>query len=614
MIRPFFRVVVVNLRTGKADTLELPGRDQWLGGSGLAALLFEKFGDPAGAWDAPDQPLIFAIGPLTGYFPLMSKTVCGFLSPYHGQYAESHAGGRSALALRFADMDALVVTGRAPRPGVLCVGSRRMEVMDAPFLWGQDVFTTGKLLRRMLPGGGERSILRIGPAGENGCAFACVNVDTYRHFGRLGAGAVMGAKNLKAIAILGDASFPLPEGRDYPDAFKDIHGLVTQTAMMSKYHDLGTAGNVAALNELKSLPWRNLQASTDPGVEGISGERLAEDALLRNAACAGCPVGCIHVGLLREKFMADHRYLYRQVAYDYEPVFALGSMLGVTSAPAMFGLMDAVEREGLDCMSSGVALAWATEALERGAVTEAETLGPLRFGDAEGYKAAIRRLGAAENEFYRLLARGTMTAARRYDGEDYACVLGQEMAGYATGEGFFVSEALSFRHSHLDSSAYSADQKPQQERDPAKVAAGFVKDEAARCVLTSMTACLFARGVYTRERLERALTSLGYAGAAANLDAAGRDIQKLRWRLRLRGGYDPARAVIPKRYAEVVTWKGPIDAQYMETLRRAYAAEIMALGSEPGPGSVDSVGSGDSASSNTAAGPDKGNSTDAGRT
>ena len=579
MIRPHFRVLVVDLTTRKTHIENVPGRETWLGGSGLAALLFEKYGDPGLPWHDPRQPLIFAIGPLTGYFPLMSKTVCSFLSPYHGQYTESHAGGRSALALRFADMDALVVIGKAARPCVLSVGSKHMDIKDAPFLWGKDVFTTGKMVRNMLPGSGTRSIMRIGPAGENGCAYACINVDTYRHFGRMGSGAVMGAKNLKAIALQGDASFPLPEGKEYAKVFKEIYEQLTETTMMSKYHDLGTAGNVAALNELKSLPWRNLQATTDPGIDGISGERFAKDMLLRNAACAGCPVGCIHIGFLREKFMADHRYLYRQVAYDYEPIFSLGSMLGMNDGFGVLGLMDAVEREGLDCMSGGVALAWATEALEKGHITEAETLTPLKFGEAEGYKKAIHHLGVGTNDFYKRLAQGTMKAATHYNGQDYACVLGQEMAGYATGESFFVSESLSFRHSHLDSSAYSADQKPQ-DLDAPKIVAGFVKDEASRIVLTSMVGCLFARGVYTTERLQQALTSLGYAEVAANLDTAGQDIQRLRWRLRMRSGYAPMQATIPKRYSEVVTWKGPINTEFMETLRKTYAARLMELGRE----------------------------------
>ena len=95
-----------------------------------------------------------------------------------------------------------------------------------------------------------------------------------------------------------------------------------------KYHDIGTPINMAVLNEIKALPIRNLQATSDPAMAGISGEQFAEAALLRNAACSGCPVGCIHIGFVRERFQKEHRYLYRQVSYDHEPIFALGAMLG----------------------------------------------------------------------------------------------------------------------------------------------------------------------------------------------------------------------------------------------------------------------------------------------
>jgi aldehyde:ferredoxin oxidoreductase len=106
--------------------MDIDGRNTVAGGSGLAALLFEKYALLDKPWDEPGQPLIFTIGPLTGYFPLMSKTVCAFKSPYHDQFAESHGGGRSALSLRFADYDALVITGRAKTPSALIVGSRQI--------------------------------------------------------------------------------------------------------------------------------------------------------------------------------------------------------------------------------------------------------------------------------------------------------------------------------------------------------------------------------------------------------------------------------------------------------------------------------------------------------
>src|SRR5512142_3270083 len=216
MIRDHFRVLLVGVNTGRGSVEPVDGRDTMAGGSGLAAHLFLKYALPDRPWNDPEQPFILAIGPLSGYFPLMSKTVCAFKSPYHDQYAESHGGGRSALSLRFADLDALVVTGRASRPSCIAIGSRHLEVKEVHYLWGRDLYTTGKMLRSMFRGAGHRSILRIGQAGENGSAMAGINVDSYRHFGRLGGGAVMGSKNLKGIVINGDGSFPLADSKDYP--------------------------------------------------------------------------------------------------------------------------------------------------------------------------------------------------------------------------------------------------------------------------------------------------------------------------------------------------------------------------------------------------------------
>src|SRR5512139_370492 len=136
-------------------------------------------------------------------------------------------------------------------------------------------------------------------------------------------------------------------------------------------------------------------------------------------------------------------------------------MLGVMDCFEVLKLIDVAEKMGLDVMSPGVALAWATEALGKGMITENETLVPLAFGDSTSYQAALHHLAYGTNEFYQILSQGTIKAAERYGGTDFACVLGQEMAGYATGEVFFVSQALGLRHSHLDAGGYSYDQKHQ---------------------------------------------------------------------------------------------------------------------------------------------------------
>ncbi len=584
MTNDFFRVLEVNLSTGQSRLHQIDGRTTAIGGSGLAALLFSRFGRVDLSWREEEQPFILTIGPLTGAFPLMSKTVAAFKSPYHDQYTESHAGGRSALALKFAGLDALVLIGRAKTLSSLEIGSRSIAIKDVAFMQGMDAYAAGKLLRRTSKGGsGHRSILRIGPAGEIGSAMACINADTYRHFGRLGGGAVLGNKNIKGIIIQGDGGFELPSDNGYKKLFAKVYSQVTGTKMMQKYHSLGTPANMQSLDDLQSLPWRNLQQSSDPeGIQGINGQRFADDALLRNGACSGCPVGCIHIGYVREKFSEDNRYIYRQVAYDYEPLFSCGSMLGITDAFAVLNVMDVFEKVSLDSMSGGVALAWATEALERGIISEKETVVPLAFGDAEGYRQAAHLLGTGANAFYLLLGQGTLAAARQYGGEDFACVLGQEMAGYATGELFFAAQSLGFRHSHLDTGGYSYDQK-HAERDVEKATAFLLDDEPGRCLLTSMVSCLFARSVYTPEVLADCLSSLGFDAVATDLDVSGERIRRHRWQLRFASGFVPEEVVLPKRYYKVNTWKGAIDGQYLDALRREYGRRLCAFAAPDTP-------------------------------
>ena len=574
----FFRILVVDLATGKARVEKMAGREGAAGGSGLAALLFERFGDPGQPWDNPEQPFILAIGPLTGLFPLMSKTVSAYISPYHDQYTESHAGGRSALALRFAGYDGLVLRGRAPVLSCLAIGGHHVRLRPVDFMAGMDVLRSGKLLRRMFPSGsGHRSILRIGPAGENGSAMACINVDTYRHFGRLGGGSVLGNKNIKGIVLCGEESMPIPERREYAKLFAHVYGLVTGTDMLRKYHNLGTAANLAHLNDIEALPWQNLQKTRDSRITGVTGARFADEALLRNGACSGCPVGCIHIGFIRQRFEEeDNRYLYHQVAYDYEPIFAAGTMLGLDSTFAVLRVLDVMEKQGLDAMSAGVALAWATEAAQKGLVSERETTVPLSFGDTAAYVRAVELLASGTNEFYRLLGQGTLACARQYGGEEFACVLGQEMAGYATGEVFFTAQALGFRHSHLDTGAYSYEQKhPEQDLDAAL--SFLINDEPGRCLLTSMVSCLFARSVYTPELLAQCLRVSGFTALADNVDTLGEAVRRHRWQIRFATGFRPEDIVLPKRFYRVRNWKGTVDADFLDRLKTEYGRRLAEL-------------------------------------
>lgn len=582
MMEDSFRILLVDVAVGKGKVITLDGRNRAVGGSGLAALLYSKYGRADLPWNAEAQPVIFSIGPLTGFFPLMSKMVCSFKSNYHGEYTESHAGGRAALSLKFAALDALVIVGKAQKLSCLSLGANHLEVKDATFLRGMDAVSSGKLIRRMFKSGsGHRSIMRIGPSGEIGSAMACINVDTYRHFGRMGGGAALGAKNIKGIVIHGDSDFQSPGGKDYRNIYKDVYKKVTSTDMMRKYHNLGTPANLQGLNDIQSLPWRNLQQTSDPGITTITGEKFADETLMRNGACAGCPVGCIHIGFIREKMAQDNRFHYHQVAYDYEPIFAAGTMLGVTNSFDVLRILDVMENVCLDAMSGGVALAWATEATEQGLISEKETLVPLKFGDAKAYLQAARYLGRGKNYFYRLLGQGTQKAAEEYGGKDFGCVLGQEMAGYATGELFFAAQTLGFRHSHLDTGAYSYDQK-HAEQDVQKGVDFLINDEPGRAYLTSMVSCLFARSIYTDDQLAECLQSVGFGNLADTIPETGEHIRRLRWQVRASTGFHPDNFSIPKRFYNVTTWKGPVDKEYLDGLKAEYGRRIQALIAEPG--------------------------------
>jgi aldehyde:ferredoxin oxidoreductase len=225
-------------------------------------------------------------------------------------------------------------------------------------------------------------------------------------------------------------------------------------------------------------------------------------------------------------------------------------------------------------MSAGVALAWATEATEKGIISQKETIVALRFGEAGGYRIAMEHLGRGANEFYRILSQGTLRAAAHYGGADFACVLGQEMGGYATGEVFFASQALGLRHSHLDSSGYSFDQK-YRDKDVTKAVEFLLKDEQGRVFLTSMVACLFARGVYSDELLATCLKSVGYGSLADNIGSVSKNIQQLRWKARIETGFKPETVTIPKRFFEITTGKGKIDEQFLTKLKDEYGRRII---------------------------------------
>ena len=570
----YIRVLYLDLTTKKIRIENREDLYSYLGGVGVASKLLEENLKPELDPMDPQQPVIFAIGAASTIFPVITKTVAMFWSPLTGELGESYAGGRMAMTLFLAGYDAIVITGSSDKPTYIAISRNNVEFKDARALWGLSCDEVGRVVREREPGGGKRSIIRIGPAGENLVNYACVCVDTYRHFGRLGLGAVLGSKKLKAISIVGDRDLPIKNFKEYFKVYQELYNRVTDTSIMSKYHDAGTPINIEPLNAAGGLPTKNLKQSVFEHGDKISGETFAHKNLVRKMACTGCPVGCIHIGQFRREFDKGHEYEAVSVSYDYELIFALGSFLGIKSSDEVLQLIEVVENLGLDAMSTGVVLGWATEALAKNLITLEQTLVPLAFGNTKDYITAIEYIACKKNEFYSILAQGAEKASDIYGGKDFAMTFGKnEMPGYHTGYGSVIGPTVGARHSHLCNGGYSIDQS-MKEFDKEKLVEKLFKEEKERCMLNSLIICLFARKVYDRETILAALNSIGYELTNEDLDAIGERIYKTKLRIKKMMGYDSKNVRFPKRVFETPSMSGQLDEKVAYELLDMYNKKV----------------------------------------
>ncbi len=237
---------------------------------------------------------------------------------------------------------------------------------------------------------------------------------------------------------------------------------------------------------MKALPTRNFKEVTFEKVEILSGENLAEHYLGRRIACTHCPVGCIHLAVLREKY-PQKPYFYKTtfVSYDYEPLYSLGTLLGIERVEDFLKILEAVEKYGIDAMTMGVVLAWISEAFTKGIIGIEETEGrEPSFGKGSVYVEMIERMLESKNEFYKLMGRGVEKLAKRYGGRDFAMsYFGNELSGYHTGPATHITHITGGRHSHLDSAGFSIDQKLMMEGksiEPQEMANSLFEEEVIR--------------------------------------------------------------------------------------------------------------------------------------
>jgi aldehyde:ferredoxin oxidoreductase len=549
--------------------------DEFLGGTAVATELLFRYGKPELDAYHEESPIIFAIGPFNGMYPVATKTVSLFKSPLSRELGESHAGGRMAMAMREANIDAIVITGKSPEPVYVVIKDDSVKFCSAKTIWGQSCYATERILKEAEGLAGRKlSILRAGNAGERLSPIACATVDGSRHFGRMGLGGVMGSKNLKAVVISGTKGVKIDDAKAYNEVYNELHDRIVNSKEMKKYHDLGTASNVLPLSKIRGLPTRNFSQGSFESSQAISGEEFARTHLVQHTACGHCPCGCIHLAILRDEFKPYH-YINAKVSYDYELIYSLGSILSLSSPQDILRLIYFIEKQGWDAISIGVTLGWAADAYIRGIITNKDTGGiAITFGDANAFYEALQRCANGENEFYSLLEKGSAACSEKYGGKEFSIQYGRvEPGGYLTGENFIVTSLLGVRHSHLDDFGYSLDQKIMSHDQPIEdQVKAQVKDAQWRMILNSLVICLFGRGVYEESIIVKGLNVLGLGWDIEKLGKlAVRTLQrKHEWKKLCGFSTDSLEERVPERMYKVHSVSGVPDKKNIKERIKYY--------------------------------------------
>ena len=397
----------VNL-THKSISRE-PLREDWardfVGGVGYSARIFYDEVKPKIDPLGPENKLIFMTGPLNGtMIPAASRSSLCAKSPYTGSFFHSIFGGYLGPQLKFAGYDGLIIEGKAKRPVYLWIDDDQVQIRDADHLWGKDPFKTQEILRQEI-GDEEIHIATIGIAGEEKVPYAMVLCDI-RAAGRGGLGAVVGSKNLKAVAVRGTGSVTVPNMlRVYNTAMR-LNELITTNPAVKGLSDYGTPRNVAAMNEAGILPTRNWQTEMFKGMQNITGEAMKEKVVKGHRACFACSINCT-------KYSVVPSGPYKSIinGADYETIYGFGSICEVDSIEVLCKADELCDHYGIDLISTSMSIAWAMECCEKGIFTKKDTDGiDLKFGNADGMLQMIEKIGRREG-LGALLAKGTRAAA-----------------------------------------------------------------------------------------------------------------------------------------------------------------------------------------------------------
>jgi aldehyde:ferredoxin oxidoreductase len=541
------RLLYIDLTSGRSsihDLEELRLR-RFLGGIGLGTSLLYEYA-PAGVDPfSPANPLIFTSAPLVGTgLTTTAKFAVVTKSPLTGFVADSLSSSHFAIELKRLGIDGLVISGQASSMAYVFINGEKVEIRDAEHLRGKSPDETQALIRADL-NSPSAWVASIGKAGENCVRFATISNEG-RHAGRGGVGAVMGSKNLKAIALRGDHQTSVADPREV-EIIADSLRRRSLGSVTDKYRSIGTVANLAVFNRLGTLPTRNFQQATFDDAEALSGESLTENSFSRRHGCASCTIQCER---LFKSLAGEEQRL------EYETLFALGPLCGITDPEVVLQAAHLCDLYGLDTISTGGTLAWAMECNERGLLPEAQKLG-LRFGHADSLFRILRMIAEREG-LGALLAEGSRRAALE-TGSD-SCywamhVKGLELPGYEPRslKTMALGLAVSPRGAcHNRSGAYEADFSGEVDRFHGDSARGALvaASEDFSAVLDSLIVCKFLRKCFSDfygEAAELLNQVTGWDCTGAELRRAGERIHTLKKLFNIREGWQPEDDWLPER-------------------------------------------------------------------
>ena len=560
------KLLRVNLTAGTCEIEAL--NEEWakdyIGGRGLATKYFvEEVAADIDPFSA-DNKLIMAAGPLTGtYGAANGRYMVITKSPLTGTIASSNSGGYFPSELRYAGFDMIIFEGKSEHPVYLQVYNDNVQLVGAVHLWGKPTDEAEDAILAEFHG--DAKVACIGKAGEDLSLTACIINDKHRAAGRSGVGAVMGSKNLKAVAVRGTGGVKVADPVAYREAAIEAYGMLKENPVSGQgLPALGTPVLVNVINQFGALPTRNFQDDTFEGAEAISGEALVDKYLKRNKACMGCVMGCGRVtGLAGSRFEGDGE------GPEYESIWALGAACGVDDLAAITKANYICNEYGIDTITTGSTIGCAMELAEKGLISADEIGMPLKFGDADAMVKLVE-MAAKKEGFGEKLSLGSARLAEMYGAPELSMTVkklefpaydGRGMQGmalhYATSNrgachvrGYLVSPEILGLPEKLDPQATEG--KPVW----AKIFQDFtaVVDSSGVCLFST-----FALGVPQFAAFCSAATGEDFNEEA--LMEIGERIYNMERMFNLKAGIDPSQDTLPKRLLEEPIHDGPLEGE-----------------------------------------------------